>query len=68
MKLIRKRVLADRLGVSRATLDRWAHDPRYGHLNFPQPVPLGDASVAWIEAEVQEWLEARKAARDSEAA
>ena len=31
---------------------------------FPQSVPLGPRAVGWIEDEVDEWVEARIAARD----
>ncbi|MFI4919898.1 MAG: helix-turn-helix transcriptional regulator [Legionellales bacterium] len=26
---------------------------------FPKPIPLGTRSVAWVESEVQEWVNAR---------
>jgi prophage regulatory protein len=32
---------------------------------FPKPVPLSDCRIAWIEAEVDEWLVARAAERDA---
>jgi prophage regulatory protein len=31
---------------------------------FPKPIPVSDRRIAWIEAEVDEWLAARAAARD----
>jgi prophage regulatory protein len=31
---------------------------------FPRPVPLGGRAVAWVEAEVSEWTDARVAERD----
>jgi prophage regulatory protein len=33
---------------------------------FPKPVPVSDRRIAWIEAEVDEWLLARAAERDAE--
>jgi prophage regulatory protein len=33
---------------------------------FPKPVPLGVYAVAWIEDEVDAWVEKRIEARDSE--
>lgn len=30
---------------------------------FPKSVPLGPRRVAWVEAEIDEWIEARIAAR-----
>jgi prophage regulatory protein len=35
---------------------------------FPKPVPLWGTAVGWIEAEVQAWVDARIAARDSKGA
>lgn len=31
---------------------------------FPRPVPLGPRAVAWVEDEVQEWIDARIRDRD----
>ena len=33
-------------------------------LGFPKPVKIGTRSVAWVEEEVDAWVEARVAARD----
>ncbi|NRP56737.1 MULTISPECIES: AlpA family transcriptional regulator [unclassified Marinobacterium] len=35
---------------------------------FPKPVKLSERSSAWVESEVQDWIEARIAARDLEVA
>ena len=32
---------------------------------FPKPVPLGSARIAFVEREVDEWIEARMKERDS---
>ncbi|UQB43140.1 AlpA family transcriptional regulator [Thiomicrospira microaerophila] len=32
---------------------------------FPKPVKLSEKSVAWIEAEVQAWIDSRIAERDN---
>jgi len=34
---------------------------------FPKPVPLGERAVAWDMDEVEEWVQARIAARDAKA-
>jgi prophage regulatory protein len=34
---------------------------------FPAPVKLGEATNAWVEAEIDDWLEARVAERDGKA-
>ena len=65
MKFIRRRETARRCGdVATITVDRWADDPRYGHLNFPKKVRLGANSVGFVEEEIDAWLEARAAERD----
>ncbi|NRP95857.1 Prophage CP4-57 regulatory protein (AlpA) [Marinobacterium sp. xm-g-59] len=33
---------------------------------FPKPVKLSERSSAWVESEVQDWIDARIAARDEE--
>ncbi len=35
---------------------------------FPKPIKLTERSSAWVESEVQEWIESRIALRDGEAA
>ena len=35
---------------------------------FPKPVKLTERSSAWVEAEVQEWIESRISQRNEEAA
>lgn len=35
---------------------------------FPKPVKLSERSSAWVESEVQEWIESRIKARDEEVA
>jgi len=31
---------------------------------FPQPIPVSERRIAWIEAEIDAWLDARVAVRD----
>jgi predicted DNA-binding transcriptional regulator AlpA len=31
---------------------------------FPKPVPISDRRIAWVEAEVDAWLQSRAALRD----
>lgn len=35
---------------------------------FPKPIKLSERSSAWVESEVQEWIDNRIAERDQEAA
>lgn len=50
-RLLRANEVCERLGISRATLARWE---RSGHL--PARRRVGPNSVAWIEAEVEEFV------------
>jgi prophage regulatory protein len=34
---------------------------------FPEPVPISDRRIAWIESEVDDWVAARVAERDGRA-
>lgn len=66
MKIIRRSETAKKCGnVAPITVDRWADDPRYAHLNFPKKVQLGANSVGFVEEEVDAWLAARAAERDA---
>jgi prophage regulatory protein len=56
--LLRKAALRRRLGgIAASTLHDWLspssprHDP-----TMPRPIQLGANTVAWVEAEVDEWL------------
>lgn len=55
-KFIRLPELSERLGVSRATIWRWE---RRGLL--PPKRRLGPNTVAWVEAEIQEFMASRPA-------
>jgi prophage regulatory protein len=35
------------------------------HDKFPAPIRLGENRVAWIEAEIDEWLEGKRQERDA---
>ncbi|WP_363800041.1 AlpA family transcriptional regulator [Lysobacter firmicutimachus] len=61
-RLIRIREVCDRVGLSKSTI----YD-RIGRGDFPKPVPLGTI-VAWVEAEIDRWIEERIADRDERAA
>lgn len=49
-----------RTGLSRSSIYKLA-----GQGRFPNPVPLGERSVGWLEAEIEEWLGARVDARSA---
>ncbi|WP_254276860.1 AlpA family transcriptional regulator [Halomonas sp. 3H] len=52
--LIRRPEVLRRCGISNTTLHRLIHAGE-----FPRPIQLGWRCVAWIEAEVDAWIEAR---------
>ena len=62
--LLRKLVAAARVGWHPEHMMKVATDPTYAHLNFPKPVRIGKNSVAFVEAEIDAWIEARIAERD----
>lgn len=55
-------------GLSRSTIYNKIN-PKSKHYdsNFPKPFKLGERSIAWIEAEVQAWIESKADARGGEA-
>lgn len=55
MRLIRLPEVLTKTGLSRSRL--------YADGSFPKRVPLGQRGVAWVEAEVEEWIAGRIAAR-----
>lgn len=61
--LIRLPVVLARTGKSRSTLYR-----EVAAGTFPRGVRIGDNAVAWVEAEVADWIAARIAVRDKEVA
>lgn len=59
MRLLSKKEVCIRTTYSRAHLDRLEAEGR-----FPKRVRLGQARVAWVEDEVDEWIASRVAERD----
>lgn len=53
-RFIRLREVLHRTGLGRSTVYRWMEEGR-----FPKSVRLGGRSVAWIEHEIDEWLQDR---------
>jgi len=53
-RLIRRPEVERRVGLRRTAI----YD-RIGRGEFPKPVQLGTAAVAWIESEIDAWVEAR---------
>lgn len=58
--ILRRREVEARTGLSCSTI----YDGIKAN-TFPAPIQLGPKSVGWIQSEIDAWLEARVAARDS---
>ena len=58
MRLIRLREVMRMTGLARSTIYKVMKEG-----TFPSSVPLQSRAVAWVESEVQEWIEARLRAR-----
>lgn len=50
----------NRTGISRAVIYA-----RVGDGSFPKPIKLGPRAIGWVEAEIEEWLQARVQQRDA---
>lgn len=63
-RLIRRQELEHRTGYRRSTIYA-AIKPGTKRFDptFPQPVRLGPGAVAWVESEVDRWIETRMARR-----
>jgi len=53
-RLLRRRDVEQKTGKSRAAIYA---DIRSG--TFPEPIPIGINSVAWLEAEIDQWIAER---------
>jgi prophage regulatory protein len=62
-KLLKLKNVIEITGVSRSHIYALAQEGR-----FPKPVKLTERSSAWVASEVQEWIESRIQARDTEVA
>jgi len=60
-KLIRIKTVKTITGISKSHIYLLASQGR-----FPRPIKLGERSVAWIEEEVETWIENRISQRDGE--
>lgn len=65
MKLLSKKDVCALTSLSRAHVDRLSHDPEYAHMDFPKPCRIGQGRVAYVEAEVLEWIANQIAKRGS---
>lgn len=51
-RMLRIREVCQRTGLSRSQIYRLIDQS-----NFPAPIPLGPRSAAWVEIEVENWLQ-----------
>lgn len=61
MKLIRIKVVMDRTGLGRSTI--------YKHMGlgqFPKSIKLGTRAVAWVESEIEAWIQHNIERRDED--
>jgi len=59
MKFLRLPEVKSRTGFSRSSIYLFVQNG-----TFPRPVRIGDRAVAWLETEIDEWIEARLAERE----
>jgi len=62
MKLIRIKEVMNRTGLARSTIYKYISEER-----FPQPTKLGPRTVAWVESEIENWINSLISQRDGEA-
>jgi predicted DNA-binding transcriptional regulator AlpA len=62
-KILRPRQVCELIGVSPMQLWRWRKARQ-----FPEPIALGVNSKGFLADEVEAWVEARRAERDSKTA
>lgn len=57
VKILRMRALTAKLVIARSTIYDWLNpkSPRYD-ASFPKQRRLGQQSVGWLEAELDQWL------------
>lgn len=55
-RILRRREVEARVGLARSTIYEMVFRG-----DFPAPIKLGARAVGWVEAEVAQWLEGRKA-------
>jgi prophage regulatory protein len=60
MRLLRINAVAERVEYHPVHVRRLIRNG-----NFPSPIRLGENRVAWIEAEIEEWLEGKRQERDA---
>lgn len=60
MNMLRLKDVMTKTGLSRSSVYKYIAEGK-----FPKPVHLGERTVAWVESEIEEWLMAKLAERES---
>ena len=55
--LLTMKQISNRLGVSRATIERLRRSP---DAFFPKAIPIGPNSIRFDETEIEQWLDSRR--------
>ena len=58
-RLIRLRAVIEKTGLSKTSVYRLSSDP---NSDFPAAVRLSQATVGWLESEVDAWIQSRRVA------
>ncbi|EMK6841521.1 AlpA family transcriptional regulator [Vibrio cholerae] len=61
MRFLRLKEVMSLTGLGRSTIYKFMAD----ETDFPKTVPLGGRAVAWVESEIEEWMESRLSMRDN---
>lgn len=61
MRFLRIQDVMSLTGLGRSTIYKFMAD----ETDFPKSVPLGGRAVAWVESEIEEWMESRLSMRDN---
>ena len=54
MKMLKRRDVAEAVGVAERTIDRWL-----AHGTFPQPVEIGPRTLRWREVDLEAFVDGR---------
>ncbi|NOI78529.1 AlpA family transcriptional regulator [Vibrio coralliilyticus] len=55
MRFLRIQDVISLTGLGRSTIYKFMAD----ETDFPKSVPLGGRAVAWVESEIEDWMESR---------
>ncbi|WP_146443889.1 MULTISPECIES: AlpA family transcriptional regulator [Vibrio] len=61
MRFLRLKEVMSLTGLGRSTIYKFMDDEV-----FPKTIPLGGRAVAWVESEIEEWMESRLSMRDNQ--